>query len=199
MATKSGSPPNSAMCSLTQASARLTSTIASGHVARGREPVAHRHADPASLGQVTHQRVRLRLLVSGDPRAARHLQQDRCLRGSRQIVAVPDVEQVGLARRSVRDVLVMRESPPDRHRAQGTRAAGHAGWRLEPRRMDDPLLVVRAERLSQRLSQMLSARRAGTCRAARPAHEAAVNPSAAARRRAGIRRQIGAVAATIAA
>ena len=131
--------------------ARLTSIRKSGQVALRREPVAHRDADPAALGEVAHQRIRLHLLVAGDPGTARNLQQHRRLRRRRQVLAAPDVQQVEAPVRAVRRcpcrarkrLRISSERAAPGALAYASASGGHAGRR-------DLVAVVRPERVDER-------------------------------------------------
>ena len=94
MATKSGSPPCSAIFALIHARARLTSRICAGQGWRGTEPVAHRHTYPACRRQPGEQWVRLASPAAGDPAAPGHLENHWRARVVGKIPVAPDVELV---------------------------------------------------------------------------------------------------------
>src|SRR5260370_25232932 len=72
----------------------------------GAQPVADRHADPAALDQVAHQRVSLDLLVPSGPGTPGDLDEDRSAGVGSQVGMAPDVEQVERGYRAVGDVPV---------------------------------------------------------------------------------------------
>ena len=166
------------MFSLTHASARLTSTMWSGQVCCGADPVGDRHAYPAAFGQVAHQRVRLWTAHADRPCAAGHLQQHRRLAVARQIGAAPDVGQVGAAVWAVVTTLRLLDVRRRDHvgaqgrfrRRAGSARLGRRGYRIR---------VVRPELLAQPLLQRWAGVLTPRCRiTARIAQATAVNASA---------------------
>src|SRR6201996_6869554 len=67
-------------------------------------PVVDRHADPAQLGEVAHQRMCLSTFVSRRPGAAGDLKEHGRLAGPIEIGTSPDVQVVGAAVFAVADV-----------------------------------------------------------------------------------------------
>jgi hypothetical protein len=66
--------------------------------------VVDRDTDPAEFDHLAHQRVRLPAFAVHGPRPAGDLKQHRRAAAGRQVVTPPDVEQVFVAARAVRDV-----------------------------------------------------------------------------------------------
>ncbi len=151
IATKSGSPPYSAMCSLIQASARLTSTMWSGHVCCGAHPVVDGDADPSAFGEAAHHRIGLWTAHADRPRAAGNLQQHRGFAVPRQVASVPDVGEVDAGMRAVPDDVGLLHIPATEElvRKHPTQASAPDRLRL----CGDGLVVV-AEGLPQRLVEV---------------------------------------------
>ena len=107
-------------------------------------PVRHRHAHPAALGQVAHQRVGLRAAHPDRPCAAGHLQQHGCPSVAGQIGASPHVGDVD-PMRSIADGAGLLHVP-----APAPRRAEHTARPAAPLLRDDRFVVL-AERLAQRI------------------------------------------------
>ncbi len=93
-------------------------------------PVVDRHADPAELGKVAHQRMRLSAFVAGGPRTAGDLEQHRRLAVSVEIGSSPDIEMIGAAVFAVADVAVVGVVAIDPQHPQSAGRLGGAvpGW-----------------------------------------------------------------------
>ena len=129
MTTKLGSPPWPAMFALVHASARLTSTMWSGHVALRRQSVVGGDADPAPLGEVGHQRLGLAFLLAHRPGTAVDLEQHGRSGVGREVAALPHVELVAHAEVPVADVARRTGTAA----AAASRAPPVAGWSAPPR------------------------------------------------------------------
>ena len=139
------------MFSLIHASARLTSTMWSGQVCLRADAVVDRHADPAALGHVAQQRIRLRPPHADGPCAARHLQQHRRLAVAGQIGAPPDVGEVDPRCGPYLDGAGLLDVAATDQRRWANTPSPAARDRL---RLRGDQLVVLAERLAQRVLEM---------------------------------------------
>ncbi len=91
------------------------------------EPVVDRHAHPAQLGQMAHQRISLLPFASHHPRATRNLQQHRRFPTAVEVGPSPDVEMVPRAVFAVGDVGVVRVVAVDARHADQARRFRRAG------------------------------------------------------------------------
>ena len=89
-------------------------------------PVVDRHADPAQLREVAHQRMGLSAFVSRRPGTAGDLEEHRRLSGRIEIGTSPDVQVVGAAVFAVADVRVVGVVTVDPQHPQRSRRLGGA-------------------------------------------------------------------------
>ena len=132
-----GSPPYSAMWARTHATARLQSTMCSGHVARGLRPVVDGDGHPASPGQLVQQGQALLALVADHPGPAVDVDKHGRSRG-RVDAPADDVEAMRPRPVTRRSRCCAPPAPSGPGGATGTRGAGSATWCRRRARGDRP-------------------------------------------------------------